>query len=143
MDAQVAVIGVGSMGSMALWQLARAGVDAIGFEQYAPGHDRAAAGGESRIFRTAYLEGPGYVPLLQRALELWRELEHESGQPLLTMTGGLMIGREDSDAMRNVLASCEQFSLAHEVLDGEAMARRYRDREQAYRRPGPPRAPPR
>lgn len=125
MDAQVAVIGVGSMGSMALWQLARAGVDAIGFEQYTPGHDRAAAGGESRIFRTAYLEGPEYVPLLQRALQLWRELEHESGQPLLTMTGGLMIGREDSEAIRNVLASCEQFSLAYEVLNGEEMARRY------------------
>lgn len=125
MDAQVAVIGVGSMGSMALWQLALAGVDVIGFEQYAPGHDRAAAGGESRIFRTAYLEGPQYVPLLQRALELWHELEHESGQPLLTMTGGLMIGTEDSETIRNVLASCEQFNLAHEVLDGQEMARRY------------------
>ena len=56
MDARVAVVGTGSMGAMALWQLARDGVDAIGFERYSPGHDQAAAGGESRIFRTAYLE---------------------------------------------------------------------------------------
>lgn len=125
MDAQVAVIGTGSIGSMALWQLARAGVSAIGFEQFDVGHDRAAAGGESRIFRTAYLEGPQYVPLLQRAYELWRALESESGRDLLTLSGGLMIGQADSDGMTNVLASIERFGLAHEVLDAEAMARRY------------------
>ena len=125
MDAQVAVIGVGSIGSMALWRLAAQGVDAIGFEQFAPGHDQAAAGGESRIFRTAYLEGPQYVPLLLRARELWRELERESGQQLLTLNGGLMLGPEDSDSMRNVLVSAERFDLPHEVLDAGEMGRRY------------------
>ncbi|MDT7559715.1 MAG: sarcosine oxidase [Pseudonocardiales bacterium] len=125
MDAQVAVIGVGSIGSMALWQLARQGIDAIGFERYAPGHDQAAAGGESRIFRTAYLEGPQYVPLLVRARELWRELEQESGQSLLNLNGGLMIGPEDSDSMRNVLVSADRFDLPHEVLDTAEMGRRY------------------
>lgn len=122
MDAQVAVIGTGSMGSMALWHLARAGVDAVGFEQYAPGHDQAAAGGESRIFRTAYLEGPQYVPLLVRARELWRELEAESGFDLLTLNGGLMIGDEQSDAMRNVLASAEAFDLPHRMVSTAQMA---------------------
>ena len=125
MDAKVAVIGTGSIGSMALWQLARAGVDAIGFEQYAPGHDQAAAGGESRIFRTAYLEGPQYVPLLLRARELWRELERESGFDLLNLNRGLMIGREDSEEMRNVLASARNFELPHRVLDTNEMRRTY------------------
>ena len=45
----VGVLGVGSMGSMTLWQLARRGVRAIGFEQFSVGHDRGAAGGETRI----------------------------------------------------------------------------------------------
>ncbi|UYM06445.1 N-methyl-L-tryptophan oxidase [Solicola gregarius] len=125
MDAQVAVIGTGSIGSMTLWQLARAGVSAIGFEQFGIAHDRAAAGGESRIFRTAYLEGPEYVPLLRRAHELWRELEAESGRALLTLNGGLMIGDRDSEAMRNVQASIDDFGLRHEVLDHTAMASRY------------------
>lgn len=125
MDAQVAVIGTGSIGSMALWQLAKAGVTAVGFEQFDVGHDRAAAGGESRIFRTAYIEGPQYVPLLQRAYELWRALESESGRDLLTLNGGLMIGAADGDGMNNVLASIGQFDLAHEVLDADAMAARY------------------
>ncbi|MGH3423080.1 MAG: N-methyl-L-tryptophan oxidase [Nocardioidaceae bacterium] len=125
MDAQVAVIGTGSIGSMALWQLAKTGVTAIGFEQFGIGHDQAAAGGESRIFRTAYLEGPQYVPLLQRAYEMWRDLEAESGRDLLTLGGGLMIGHRDSDAMRNVLASIHEFDLAHDVLDADQMANRY------------------
>jgi sarcosine oxidase len=125
MDARVAVIGTGSMGSMALWQLARDGVDAIGFERYSPGHDQAAAGGESRIFRTAYLEGPQYVPLLIRARELWRELEEESKVDLLNLNGGLMIGPADSPSIRNVLASAEDFDVPHRVLDEKALTREY------------------
>ncbi|HLR84327.1 MAG TPA: N-methyl-L-tryptophan oxidase [Nocardioidaceae bacterium] len=125
MDAQVAVIGTGSIGSMALWQLARAGVSAIGFEQYGIAHDQAAAGGESRIFRTAYLEGAEYVPILQRALGLWRELEAESGRDLLTLNGGLMIGHRDNEAMDNVMTSISEFGLSHEVLDADTMAARY------------------
>lgn len=125
MDAKVAVIGLGSIGSMTLWQLARGGVDAIGFEQYAPGHDQAAAGGESRIFRTAYLEGPQYVPLLLRARELWQELERETGRSLLTLCGGLMIGGGGSEAMRNVVESATSFDLPHEVLNAAEMGRRY------------------
>ena len=125
MDAKVAVVGTGSIGAMTLWQLARDGIDAIGFERYSPGHDQAAAGGESRIFRTAYMEGPQYVPLLIRARELWRELESESGADLLNLNGGLMIGPEDSPSVRNVLASAEDFDIPHRVLDEQALTRDY------------------
>ena len=66
-QADVAIVGLGSMGSMAAWQLAARGAKVLGFEQFAPGHDRSAHGGESRIVRTTYQEGPAYVPLLQEA----------------------------------------------------------------------------
>lgn len=110
---------------MVLWQLAEAGVSTVGFEQYGVGHDRAAAGGESRIFRTAYLEGPQYVPLLSRAHELWGRLESESGRALLTLNGGLMIGPHDSEEIVNVLASAQRYDLPYEVLEPQAMAERY------------------
>lgn len=121
MHAQVGVVGVGSVGSMALWSLARRGIDCLGIERFTPGHDRAAAGGESRLFRTAYLEGPEYVPLLLRSRELWRELEQTSGRDLLTLNGGVMIGPETSQEMRNVVASAEQFDLPHRVLDSAGL----------------------
>lgn len=59
---KVGVIGLGAIGSMALWQLAKRGVDVTGFEQFGIGHDRSGVGGESRLFRVAYKEGAQYVP---------------------------------------------------------------------------------
>jgi sarcosine oxidase len=123
--ADVAIVGIGSMGSMAAWQLAARGAKVIGFEQFAPGHDRSAHGGESRIFRTAYLEGPEYVPLLQEARRLWRQLEQETGQQLLTLNGGLMIAPRATDFLRNVTACIERFDLPHELLDPEEATRHY------------------
>ncbi len=121
----IAVLGTGTMGAMTLWRLARRGIPAVGLEQFAPGHDRSAAGGETRIFRTAYLEGPQYVPLLQEAQVLWRELEAETGRQLLTLTGGLMIGSPGSPGIRNVLDSISGYDLPHEILDPAAARSRY------------------
>lgn len=125
MDAEVAVIGLGTMGSMATWQLAKRGVSVIGFEQYGIGHDQAAAGGESRLFRTAYFEGSEYVPLLQEAYGLWRELEQESGFDLLTINGGLMIGHANSDFIQAVMKSIHLHNLEHEVIHKEEAKERY------------------
>lgn len=116
-DADVGVVGVGTMGSMACWQLVRRGVSVIGFEQFAPGHDRSGAGGETRIFRTAYLEGTQYVPLLQTAQTLWRELEAETGHPLLTLNGGLMIGDSNGELLTSTRASIDAHGLPHRILD--------------------------
>lgn len=122
---RVAVVGSGTTGSMGLWALARRGVSATGFDTFAPGHDRGAAGGESRIFRTAYKEGPEYVPLLQRAYELWRELERTAPVPLLTLSGGLTIGATTHPDVRTVIACAEKFDLEHEILDSTELSRRY------------------
>ncbi|GGP09342.1 N-methyl-L-tryptophan oxidase [Oceanobacillus neutriphilus] len=115
----VAVIGIGTIGSMTLWQLARRGIKAVGFEQFGIAHDRSAAGGESRMFRTAYMEGPEYVPLLKQSRELWEALEDETGYNLLTLNGGLMIGPKDSTRMKNVIQSVNDFDIDSEILDAE------------------------
>lgn len=125
MDADVAVIGIGAMGSMALWQLAKRGVSVLGFEQFGVGNDRSAVGGESRLFRTAYMEGKEYVPLLQDAKHLWKQLEKETNNQLLTLNGGLMIGDPDTKVIKNVLQSIEDFQLEHEVLQGNEAKMRY------------------
>ncbi len=121
----VGVLGVGSMGSMALWQLARRGVRAIGFEQFSVGHDRGAAGGETRIFRTAYRESPDYVPFLLRARQAWRDLEADTGTGLLDLMGVATVGREDDHHVRGVLDCLRRFDLDAEVLDHREANRRY------------------
>lgn len=140
MQADVAVVGTGSMGSMALWQAASRGASVIGFEQFELGHVRGAGHGDSKIFRTAYAEGAEYVPLLQAVLPLWRRLEEETGKPLLTMTGGLMIGDADGDFLRGVIASATTHGLRHRRLTpAEAMERfpqlRLTEREHAVWEP--------
>jgi sarcosine oxidase len=124
-EAEVGVVGVGTLGSMLMWQLARRGVRAIGFERYAPGHDRGAVGGETRLFRVAYAEGAQYSDLLRRALRQWRELEAEAGTTLLVACGGLAIGHPGQDYIRALLASAEASGTPVEILDRRAMAVRY------------------
>lgn len=122
---RVAVIGLGAMGSAAALHLARRGADVTGFEQFGPAHDRGSSHGESRIIRKAYYEDPCYVPLILRAYELWRELEQESGETLLTVTGGLMIGRPDSAVVAGALASAQQWGLRHQLLSSKEIHQRF------------------
>ncbi|WP_037076681.1 N-methyl-L-tryptophan oxidase [Pseudonocardia spinosispora] len=117
LDAEVGVIGVGTVGSMLMWRLARRGVAAIGFERYAPGHDRGAVGGETRLFRMAYAEGARYGELLRSASSRWRELEAESGAALLVQCGGLAIGDPGHDYIGGLLASASAAGVPVEVLD--------------------------
>ncbi|MQA06259.1 MAG: N-methyl-L-tryptophan oxidase [Streptosporangiales bacterium] len=121
----VAVVGVGSTGAMAMWQLAKRGVRVTGFERFSPGHDRGAHGGETRIFRTAYQESPDYVPLLVRAKELWQQLEEETGAELLNLAGVLTIGAADTPQLTNVMASIAEYGLTAEQLSVEEARNRY------------------
>jgi sarcosine oxidase len=125
MDADVLVVGLGSMGSMALWRLAARGVKAVGFDRFHPPHTMGSHHGGSRIIRTAYYEGPGYVPLARRSFELWRELARASGHDLLTMTGGLHTGPPDSPEFAGALLSAREHGVAHEVLDAAEVGRRF------------------
>jgi sarcosine oxidase len=116
------------MGSMALWRLAGRAADVLGFEQFAPGHDRGSSHGESRGIRTAHWEGARetpYVGLNQRAFELWRELEGESHTDILNMNGYLTIGYADSQIVSGTVASSEFYGLEHEVLGQAEMRERY------------------
>ena len=76
---RVAVIGGGVMGAAASWRLTKRGAEVVCFDRFSPPHAEGASHGSTRIIRTAYFEGPSYVPLVQESFELWRELESLSG----------------------------------------------------------------
>ncbi|RRO18795.1 N-methyl-L-tryptophan oxidase [Saccharopolyspora rhizosphaerae] len=114
---------------MTTWRLALRGADVLAFDTHGPGHDRGSSAGESRIFRTAYKEGAGYVPLLQRAGALWRELEDRSGSTLLTMCGGLTIGAPDHPDILAVRRCAEEAGLDHEVLSTDQARKRFPQHE--------------
>lgn len=110
------VVGLGAMGSATMYHLAQRGCRVLGLEQFAPGHTRGSSHGDSRIIRETYFEHPLYVPLVQRAHELWRELERRSGASLMTITGGLMIGPPDGVVVSGTLRSAAEHDLPHSVL---------------------------
>lgn len=121
----VAVIGLGAMGSAAAYHLASRGLRVLGLERFARGHARASFGGRSRIIRLAYFEHPDYVPLLRAAWDGWRRLEHASGERLLTETGGLYAGPPDGALVAGSLRSAKEHGLAHEVMDAAEAMRRF------------------
>ena len=110
------VVGLGAMGSATLFHLARRGLRVLGLEQFSQGHQLGSSHGDSRIIRETYFEHPLYVPLVQRAHELWRELEERSGTSLMKITGGLMIGPADGMVVTGTLRSAREHQLPHEVL---------------------------
>jgi Glycine/D-amino acid oxidases (deaminating) len=124
-DGQLAVIGVGSIGSMALWQASRLTDSVVGFEAESPAHARSAVGGDTRLFRMTYRGENNYYPILQRARDLWRQLEADSSQTILTQCGGLSIGSPDGSYIPKLLESIRRTGAPHQILDQAQMAQRY------------------
>lgn len=85
----VAVVGLGALGSAAAYHASLKGAKVIGFEQFEFGHVRGASSDTSRIVRTSYGE-PEYVALARSAYKDWADLERRTGQELLTITGGII-----------------------------------------------------
>lgn len=121
----VIVVGLGAMGSATLHQLAHRGHRVLGIEQFTPAHSLGSSHGKSRIIREAYFEDPRYVPLVQRAYELWAALEAESGESIFRQTGGLMLGAPDSGVVAGARLSAELHGLPHELLSADDVRRRF------------------
>ena len=120
----VIVLGVGGVGSAALYHAAKRGVRALGIEQFSLAHDRGSSHGHTRLIRQAYFEHPDYVPLVQRAFGLWNELEQEAGERLYHETGLLQVGPPSGEVIRGVRESAVQHKLDIENLSlAEANAR--------------------
>jgi len=129
---EVIVVGLGAMGSAALYHLARRGTRVLGVDRYAPPHAHGSSHGDTRITRLAIGEGAQYTPLALRSHELWRELEAQAGETLLTTSGALIISSPRTKAVTHVadffartLALARQYGIAHEVLDAPAIRRRF------------------
>ncbi|MGW9413549.1 N-methyl-L-tryptophan oxidase [Arthrobacter cupressi] len=124
-DGKLAVIGLGSIGSMALWQASRLSDSVVGFEAATPAHGRSAVGGDTRLFRMIYRGNPDYYPILQRSQRLWAELEAETGQDILTRCGGLSIGTANGPYINAVLETTRATGAEHQLLSHAELAERY------------------
>jgi sarcosine oxidase len=130
---RVIVVGLGGLGSAALYRLAaELGPGVLGIEQFALGHHRGASQDHSRIIRLAQHEQQ-YAALARPAYKAWDEVEAESGQQIVTRTGGLVI--EDRAARRGLAsgnrniegytAMFDRYGVGYELLDADELVTRW------------------
>jgi glycine/D-amino acid oxidase-like deaminating enzyme len=81
------VVGAGVFGGSLALRLVSSGWNVTVVEQYPPGHVRAASGGESRLIRFSHGDNDWYTRSARRALDLWRELEQDTGSELFVPSG--------------------------------------------------------
>ncbi|EOZ96006.1 Sarcosine oxidase [Indibacter alkaliphilus LW1] len=129
----IAVIGLGALGSSALWQLSKSGKSILGLDQFSPPHDMGSSHGESRITRLAVGEGMDFVPVVKRSHEIWRELESLTGKKIMHTTGGLLFdsgleswSKHGSEGFFDrTLRFAQQGNTPHEILNSEEVKRRF------------------
>jgi sarcosine oxidase len=121
----LAVIGVGGMGSAITAHAAKRKLRVLGLEQFSIPNTRGSSHGATRILRIGLHEGPTYVPLVLRAVELWKDLGREFGTPLLHQCGGIDVALPTSPIFTGSKGACEKFDIAHEILDAAETTRRF------------------
>lgn len=127
----VAVVGAGTIGSMALWHLSRmTGEDGkplrvLGIEQYGAVHTNGAFTGESRLFRVAAKEGRLFTPALKEARSQWLELGRLAGRDVLIPAGVLHVAPKDHEDLVVTREAIEEFGLPHRVFDAGELRQQF------------------
>ena len=119
------VIGVGGMGSAAVYHLARRGLQVLGLEKHAIPHEMGSSHGYSRMIRYTLQEHPSYVPLVRRSYELWHEMEETAGEELMVTTGSIRAGAPDSPFFLNAQEACDLHSIPYEILTASEVNKRF------------------
>jgi sarcosine oxidase len=126
------VLGLGAMGSAAVYHLAKKGCRVVGLDRFSPPHPLGSTHGDTRITRLAIGEGEQYTPLALRSHELWRQLEADTGETLLTTNGGLVISSASATShthverfFDNTVGAARRFGIAHELIDATEIRRRF------------------
>ncbi|MCI0488799.1 MAG: N-methyl-L-tryptophan oxidase [Blastocatellia bacterium] len=119
----IAVIGAGIMGTTAACDAARRGARVALIDHSMP-NPRASSIDHSKVFRFAYPD-PLYARMAAAALPLWRALEDESRERLLTQTGILLIGESRELYETKTFETLRSLSLPVEMLDSRQTCERF------------------
>lgn len=127
------VIGLGAVGSAALYFLSKNGTQVLGIDRFDPPHPMGSSHGETRISRLAVGEGQEYVKLARRSQEIWNQLGQESSQQLFCQTGGVLIDsglrpwtkHGGSSFFDTTCQIAQSEKIQHEILSEESIRKRY------------------
>jgi len=144
----VIIVGLGAMGSAALYQTAKRGANVLGIDRYSPPHIYGSSHGDTRITRQAIGEGEMYMPFIRRTNEIWRELETLTNQELYITSGGLIISPKaggfdwhvSGDFVQHTADIAKKYGIDHSILNEEQVTQRHplvkmHPQERAYYEP--------
>jgi sarcosine oxidase len=121
----VAVVGLGGLGSGAAYWAARRGARVLGLERFELGHERGASQDHSRIIRLSY-HTPAYVRFAQDAYAAWAEVEAASGERLVIRTGGIdLYPPSATDWLADYTGSLDAVGIGYEQIDAAEAMRRW------------------
>jgi sarcosine oxidase len=129
----VVVIGLGAVGSSALFQLSKTGKKILAIDRFCPPHTLGSSHGETRITRLAVGEGEDYVALAKRSHEIWKEIESLAGVTIMTTTSGILLdsGRQpwakhgSEGFWDRTVSYAKKQEISHEILDPESLAAKF------------------
>lgn len=123
------VIGAGLAGAQSAAAIAARGLKVALVEQYAEGPSQGASFGETRIVRPVEWEVDAYAPMVQRSIEIFKQLNAECEKrglpPVFYETGGLYGGPVGSDIFEGARACAERHSIRHEILDARQVREKF------------------
>ena len=126
LDADLAIVGLGGIGSATAFFAARGGRRVLGLERFdLGGHVRGASHDHSRIIRRSY-HTEHYVRLTAEAYSAWREVEAASGERCIWTTGGVDLfpaGAAIDPA--SYITAMEGAGVPFEAMDGAEARRRW------------------
>ena len=121
----VAVVGAGVFGVWTAAHLLRAGRSVLLLDAWGPGHSRATSGGETRLIRMSYGANELYTRWTLRALDEWKALASDSGEPLFNRTGVLRMGPAGYPYIMESEKTLKALGVPFEHLDAATLARRF------------------
>lgn len=129
----VAIIGLGAVGSATTYQLSKTPLNIIGIDRFHPPHQMGSSHGETRITRLAVGEGEDYVALAKRSHEIWAEIQAKTGKKIYHPVGGILMdsglepwAKHGSEGFfeRTVRFANSQH-ISHQILSSEELQRRF------------------
>jgi len=119
------VVGAGVFGASVARELDRRGWGVTVVEQYTPGNVRSGSGGDTRLLRFSHGDQDWYTLSARRSLELWRDLERETGERLFEPVGVAWFSTAPDDFTTASEAALNRLGIPCERLSPADAARLY------------------
>ena len=111
----VAVIGLGVIGSACAAELAGQGRRVLGVDRFPRGQSLGSSRGGSRLLREFHPGRPDFGRLARTSRTAWQRLATQSGRELFARTGGLVVGSTTDAYWTAQLAEAARSDIPHEL----------------------------